>query len=181
MQFFKISLSQVVVAGLLVTSAAGAPLPRSGDLAIRDDFSVAGVNANAHLDARDPSKIGRFFKKAFRKIKPIVSTAADIVLKRETEPSVEIGKRGVNANAHLDARDPSKIGRFFKKAFRKIKPIVSTAADIVLKRETEPSVDMGKRDAIETRDVDESAAEYAELADESAEPIEARGVDEHWE
>lgn len=173
MQFFKISLSQVIVAGLLVTSAAGAPLPLSGDLAIRDDFSVAGVNG--HLDARDPSKFSRFVNNGPRKLKPLAGDAAHVALdqlqrvtKREPEPKSWFNKawgsvksyfksvgKGISqqANTNADgssvkrdvilARDPSKIGNWFKKLGKKVAPIANAAVQTVL-----PGVEIGKRDVI---------------------------------
>ncbi|KAL8341825.1 hypothetical protein RB601_005333 [Gaeumannomyces tritici] len=187
MQLTQLSLTQVLVASLLVTSAAGAPLPLSGDLAARDDVSgleARDVDEFQMLETRDP-KIGKFFKKAGKALKPLGESVIQTVL-----PGVEIARRSPEPEP--------KIGKFFKKAGKALKPLGESVIQTVLpgveiaKRSPEPEPKIGKffknvgqklkkegesmklsgqialgALGINTRDVDESAA-----------LVEARDVDE---
>ncbi|EJT75553.1 hypothetical protein GGTG_05486 [Gaeumannomyces tritici R3-111a-1] len=191
MQLLKTSIAQVVLASFLVSSAAGAPIGLSGDIAIRSNFPAAAAPA---LYTREPksifNKIGGGLKTAWNKaIKPAANVGLQVA-----GVNAQLKKRGAaefDEAPVLYTREPksifNKIGGGLKTAWNKaIKPAANVGlqvagVDAQLKKRGAAEFDEAP-EFLQTRSVDESA-EHEEAAefDEAPEPLEARDFHEKWE
>ncbi|KAL8404817.1 hypothetical protein RB594_009625 [Gaeumannomyces avenae] len=153
MQLFKISVAQVVVAGLLVSSAAGAPLGLSGDIAIRSDFPTVAAPV---LYTRKPKS---FFKKLGSGLKKVWNKAI--------KPAANIGLQVAGVDAQLKKRHQARSQFGLQVA----------GVDAQLKRRgADQSAYEEAPEFLQTRDVDESAEQ-----DEAPNTLEARDFHGKWE